>query len=318
MPTNMPVFSLAQLRQQLRPKFRAFNVVSGLFELDQLLSHELGLSAAELLIANQSMNWTQQQQLLDKARQYLHGKPLAYILGTSEFLGLSFKVTTNVLIPRADSEPMVCWLAAYLRELNTQWTHRNTDHERTPQRFNVVDLGTGSGCLSIGLATQLGSLDNSMALEFTLVDCSSAALAIAKENYHQWQRQCDHSAFRFVQSDWFSKLRGQKFDVILSNPPYIDPTGKDFDPSLLNYEPKQALYSQQQGLADLSLIIESAPDYLNPHGLLIVEHGYQQQHSVQRLMQQAQLQRIQTHTDLANHPRFSCGVMPGDVGIKHC
>ena len=217
------------------------------------------------------------------------GEPLAYITGTREFFGLDFKVTPDVLIPRPETELLVEIALAV-----------------SPQQASVVDLGTGSGAIAISLAHKRPDLS------VTASDFSAEALAIAQHNAEQ------HSAqLRLVKSNWFEALKG-KFNTIVSNPPYI----RSNDPHLvaISHEPQQALVAGQSGLDDIIAIVSHASEFLKTDGNLLIEHGYDQATEVKELFEHQGFTQIQTHQDLAGHPRITTGRMrkpqPGKRGGK--
>ena len=179
-------------------------------------------------------------------------EPLQYILGETEFMGLTFHVEPGVLIPRADTE-IVCEQALM----------------RLKPGARVLDIGTGSGALAISLA-KLGK-----DVRVTAVDISDAALAIARAN-----AECLSADVEFVKSDCFSVLKGEKFDMIISNPPYI--SGEEMKvlmPEVL-LEPHLALFGGEDGLDFYRRISREAPEYLNDGGWLVFEIGWLQKDAV--------------------------------------
>ncbi len=209
------------------------------------------------------------------------GEPLAYITGTKEFWSLNLSVNQHVLIPRPETELLV------------ELTLNKIANIESP---HILELGTGSGAIAIALAHSRKDC------QITATDISSEALEIASLN------ASEHNAdIRFVHSDWYSKLTGQKFDVIVSNPPYV----AEQDPNLNNhvtlFEPKNAVISQKNGLEDLAEIIENAPKYLKSSGTLLIEHGFQQAESVYKLFAKANFDSIVNHYDLAGNPRCMQG-----------
>lgn len=212
--------------------------------------------------------------------QRLKGVPIAYLTGKREFWSREFKVTADVLIPRADTELLI--------ELSLTRIPKN-------KPCKIIDLGTGSGVIAITLAAERPYA------KVMAIDISQASLQIAKENarFHGLNSLC------FQQSNWFTRIVKSEFDFIVSNPPYIAAD----DPHLheLRFEPQQALISENKGLKDIATIAKSAYGYLKPGGSLLIEHGCEQQQAVQAIFQQFYYTDIQTHTDLANLPRATCG-----------
>lgn len=207
----------------------------------------------------------------------LRGEPYAYVVKQQEFWSIPLKVTRDVLIPRPDTEVLVEQVLAYAP---------------VNQKVSVLDLGTGSGAIAIALLASNGDF------VVTAVDQSAAALSLAKTNASQYGLD-----IQFICSDWFSKLSGQKFDVIVSNPPYIAAADPHLEQGDLRFEPKAALVSGDDGLDDLRAIIQQAPAYLNAEGRLFVEHGYDQAAAVAELFQQSGFAEIKLHRDLSNNDR---------------
>ena len=244
-------------------------------------------------------------------RRRLAGEPLAYLLGFREFYGRRFLVDRSVLIPRSDTECLLeaalsCLALAYPRGRNgvESATSEGAARDSAPP-FQVLDLGTGSGCLAISLALEATS--KGLPVDVTATDQSARALAVARNNAH-WLG----AKVRFCQGDWYAALGQAKrrFDLVVSNPPYI--AGQD--PHLfmgdLPFEPTSALAGckpNADGLDDLREIIANAPAHLQEGGWLMVEHGHDQQPAVIGLMQQAGFRRVSGRPDLSGTPRLVMG-----------
>jgi release factor glutamine methyltransferase len=213
-------------------------------------------------------------------KRRLNGEPIAYILGYREFYGLKLKVTPDTLIPRPDTETLV--------EAALAKTPQN-------QTCKILDLGTGTGAIALAIAR------NRPQAFVTATDASENALKIAQEN----AQNLEITNIEFVQSDWFGALQNQSFDVIVSNPPYIEQN--DVHLGDLRYEPITALASGQDGLDDIRHIIANAPQHLNSRGYLLLEHGYNQAQSVATLLKQADFCEIQTVKDLGGNDRVTLG-----------
>ena len=211
------------------------------------------------------------------------GQPIAYLIGERDFWTLSLSVDSNVLIPRPDTETLV--EAALPLITNTADT-------------SVLDLGTGSGAIALSIAKELPKAN------ITAVDVHNNALNVAKKN----AVKNNISNVSFVQSNWFESLDDSlQFDLIASNPPYIEPNDPHLNQGDLRFEPTTALVAQENGLADLSNIIQTAPEFLKDNGWLIVEHGYNQASAVDSLFKQYGFTKISLHKDLNNLARCTLG-----------
>lgn len=227
-----------------------------------------------------SLQYTQFQALLERR---LRGEPIAYITGKREFFGHAFKVTPDVLIPRPETELLVEVML---------------DHIPVDRQLDVLELGTGSGCIAISLA-----LARPLA-RVTAVDNKPAALAVAQENARQLQARLN-----FIASDWFSALVIQKFDFIVSNPPYVvkdDPHLKRGD---VRFEPADALQSGEHGMNDLQYIIEHARVSLKDRGSVFLEHGYNQAEKVSSLLKLHGYTATTTWPDLSGNDRVTAGFL---------
>ncbi len=207
----------------------------------------------------------------------LKGEPVAYITGFREFYGVEFKVTQDVLVPRPETELLV-----------------DLALERVPEQgaFRVLDLGTGSGIVGISIAR------HRKRATVTAVDKSPSALAVAKQNGEKLEN------IRFLESDWFAALQGEKFDLILSNPPYI--AEGDEHLANLKFEPALALTSGRDGLDAIRSILEAAPSHLEPGGWLFFEHGYNQGEICRELLSKS-FAEVVTWRDLSGIERVSGG-----------
>jgi release factor glutamine methyltransferase len=219
-------------------------------------------------------------------RRRLSGEPLSLINGEIEFYGLCFQVTPDVLIPRPDSETLIDSLLARVGESGS---------------VTLLELGVGSGVLCIT------ALKHIAGLEVVATDVSIDAVKVATRNADNILGNRD--SIRFLLGDWFDPVTGC-FDFIISNPPYIAEGDVHLDDISMSFEPKIALTSGLDGFRDLSLIIEKSPEYLNPGGWLILEHGFDQSIRVTTAMKEAGFEEIFTDCDLGGRPRVSGGKIP--------
>lgn len=236
------------------------------------------------------LNSEQQAQLESLAERRRRGEPIAHILGEREFWSLPLKISSATLIPRPETELLV----------ETALAHIQPGHPAT-----IADLGTGSGAIALALASER-PLSRIVAVEQ-----SPEALAIAQANARQLG--LDNIVFRH--GSWFAPLNGQRFDLILSNPPYL----REDDPHLqqgdVRHEPRTALVSGADGLDDLRTIIRQAPAHLLPGGWLILEHGYDQGAAVAALLQAAGFSEVAELKDLQGHDRVGIGRWMPEVGV---
>ena len=215
----------------------------------------------------------------------LAGEPVAYILGEKEFYGRMFKVTPDVLIPRPETELLV------------ETALKCLDKNR-PAR--ILDIGTGSGCIALSL-----SLERTDCV-VTAVDISELALAIAKDNA---QSLC--ARVQLLQSNLFDSLDGTRFDLIISNPPYIPAIDPHLCQGDVRFEPKLALSAGPDGLDTMRPLVQAAPDHLLSGGWLMLEHGWDQAVSCRALLVESGFMKVQSLRDLAGHERVALGQWEG-------
>jgi release factor glutamine methyltransferase len=216
------------------------------------------------------------------AKRRLNSEPVAYITGHKEFFGLTLKVDARVLDPRADTEVLVEWTLSCLADV------------QSPQ---MVDLGTGSGAIALALKHSRPDA------KVFATDASEDALAVAKTNAAQLQLD-----IKFHQGSWLTPLNDLQFDAIVSNPPYV--ASDDAHLALLKHEPLSALTAGVDGLDDLRTIVQQSGKHLKPNGWLLLEHGFDQAHAVQTLMQNQGFVSVQSRPDLAGILRCTGGQWP--------
>ncbi|MCS4509311.1 peptide chain release factor N(5)-glutamine methyltransferase [Xylophilus ampelinus] len=219
------------------------------------------------------------------------GLPVAYLVGEKEFFGLPLAVDARVLVPRPDTETLVVWALDVLAGA------ARTD------AAEVLDLGTGSGAIALALAHATARPGAGPAARVTALDASPDALAVAGGNARRLGL-----AVEFLHSDWFSGVAGRRFDLLVSNPPYI--AAGDPHLAALLHEPTAALVAGADGLSDLRTLVAGAPAHLRPGGWLLLEHGWDQADAVQALLRAAGFAQVQSRSDLAGIARCTGGLWP--------
>lgn len=245
-----------------------------------LLSYATNKSQEYLLTADKKLSILEQDTFITSLNRRLNLEPIAYILGYKEFYGRNFKVTNKVLIPRPDTEILVDAVLDTFKQ----------------KHIKILELGVGSGCVIVTLL-----LENLEALA-TATDISNDALLIAQENsgIHNVQ-----SRLNLVSSNWFDELSSRKFDVIISNPPYIPLKDKPLmSLETIKFEPELALFSSSSdGLNSYKIISENAKKFLKPNGKLFLEVGFNQAKPVTKIFLEKNYTFDKCYKDLSNYIR---------------
>lgn len=258
-----------------------------------LLSFVAGKTQAQLFAFGETkLTKAEILQLENLLARRIQGEPLAYILGEWDFWDLTLKVSPATLIPRSDTEILVeqaLFLAKGLLD-------------KGKKKLNILDLGTGTGAIALAVAQALSPLceKNGVALSIIGVDIRPEAVALARENAEKNAL----TNVKFWQSSWFSQIKEREFDLILSNPPYIDAKDPHLSQGDVRFEPKTALVAENRGFADLFHIIHTAPQYLCPQGWLLLEHGFNQGQRVRDFFNN-QWQFIETMRDYGGNERIT-------------
>ena len=240
-----------------------------------LLAEASGFSQSAVLAFQQRiLEGETEQRFADFISRRKQGEPVAYIVGHKEFYGLDLAVNPAVLIPRPETELLV-------------------DLALERAFGSLLDLGTGSGAVALAIQKQHPG-------KVVAVEASAAALVVAKRNAAKHGLKVD-----FRHGRWFEPVAGERFDLIVANPPYV----AEGDPHLadLGFEPRQALVAGHDGLMAIREIAAAAPRYLAPGGWLLLEHGQGQDEAVRGLLGRAGLEEIATWPDLAGIPRVTGG-----------
>jgi release factor glutamine methyltransferase len=259
---------------------------AGVARLDAqlLLAERLGKPRSWLLANDDAvLAAAETAAFLEWAQRRAAGEPLAYLTGHKEFHGFTFGVSPDVLVPRPDTELLVDWALELLGGALA-----------TMARPEVVDLGTGSGAIAVSLERR------EPRIEMLATDTSRAALEIARHNAADLR-----SELAFAAGSWWDAVGDRRFDLAVSNPPYIAPG--DVHLAALRHEPVRALVAAESGLADLRAIVTGAPDHLRPGGWLLLEHGHEQGAAVREMLGAAGFEEVQTRVDLGGNPRCTGG-----------
>lgn len=277
------MMNIKQILEYGVKKLESADIDSKYIDARLILSHLLG-KPIEYLISHYDVKiedsiFHQYKMLIHRRQNH---EPIAYIVGYKEFYGRSFKVNQNVLIPRVDTEILID--AACLALSN-----------KTDKDLKILDLGTGSGIIAITLAKEVANT------QLVAVDISDKSLDIARENAFNLG-VCDR--VEFIKSNWYKDLYKSKYDLIISNPPYIDINDQNImSLETKKYEPNLALYADENGLVNYHIIFKNAESFLKNNGEIIVEIGYNQYNQIQSLCHKYGYRVIQHYQDLGGYVR---------------
>jgi len=226
----------------------------------------------------------QQSQFNVFLQRRLKGEPVAHITGLREFWSLSLEVNATTLIPRPDTETLVeC--ALNLAMLDTA---------------KVLDLGTGTGAIALALGCEMPNW------QIVAVDRVTEAVALANKN----QQRLGINNVDVKQSNWFSALQGERFNLIVTNPPYIEQDDIHLNQGDVRFEPLSALVADDAGMSDIKQIITQSRDYLLSSGYLLIEHGFEQAEAVRHLFKEMAFINIKTVKDFGNNDRVTLAQWP--------
>ena len=253
--------------------------------MQMLVAHELGCTRMELYVRfDEPIDESRLEPLRESLKKRGEGVPVQHLLGSVFFRSHEFKVDARALIPRPETEELAEWLS---KNLSLQ------------EDSTILDMGTGSGCLGLSLAAEFPMAQT------TLADISPDALELAREN----ASANDITNVAFVESDLFSAFKGQQFDLIVANLPYV-PEGEELAPEV-RHDPVLALFSGKDGLDLIRRFVPEAPAHLSPGGTLAMEIGIGQSAETERLLADASFTDVLTLKDLSGIPRFPIAKTPG-------
>lgn len=251
-------------------------------DIELLLAHVLGKNRSYLRTwPERELDAEQLKRFNEALARRQAGEPVAYILGQQGFWTLELEVASHTLIPRPDTELLVETALSLI--------------PATPAQ--VLDLGTGTGAIALALASERP------AWQVTGVDRIAEAVELAERN----RQRLGFNHARFVQSHWFSALAGQRYQLIVSNPPYIAADDRHLNEGDVRFEPSSALVAGADGLDDIRHIVEQAPEHLENGGWLLLEHGFDQAEAVRALLSTRGFTQVESRRDLGGHQRISLG-----------
>ncbi|WP_167403524.1 peptide chain release factor N(5)-glutamine methyltransferase [Paraburkholderia rhynchosiae] len=258
-----------------------------------LLTHVLGWRQTQLITrADEALDSAHVERYRTLEARRVAGEPVAQLVGAREFFGLEFEVTPHVLIPRPETELLVETALTAMENVS---------------RPRVLDLGTGTGAIAVAIASMRPDA------QVSALDRSAEALAVARRNaVRLLDAKRPGGAVTFTQSDWYDSLDAAlRFNVIVSNPPYIASGDSHLSQGDLRHEPRGALTDEADGLSAIRAIVAGAPARLAANGVLWMEHGYDQAEAVRALLTAQGFADVRSERDLAGIERISGGRLSG-------
>ena len=275
------MLTIREIKERTEAFFKKKSVPNAKLDTDILIAHSLGIKRLDIYLdLDRPLTEAQLTDLRSLVKRRASREPLQYIIGNTEFYGLTLKVDPRALIPRHETEELIELIVERLKA--------------PPKR--ILDLGTGSGAIALALASRYSDA------EVTATDQSEEAITLAKENALALNLS---SRVTFIKGNWFEPLdEGARFDLIVSNPPYLtEAEMQTAEPEVIDHEPHNALASGQEGLDDLGLLFKSVPRHLAEGGLLALETGIGQADAIKAMALEVSLHG-QSVEDLSEHPRF--------------
>ena len=270
------------IRDLLKASQAQLDADTAALDCEILLAHCLGKDRTYLYTwPEQQTEISAEKKFQDLLRRRIEGEPIAYLIGHREFWSLSLSVNSSTLIPRPDTERLVEVALELLAVENAR----------------VLDLGTGTGAIALALAKEKSSW------QLLGVDIAIEAVQLAQKNAATLAIRNAH----FMQSNWFEHIDTQRFDLIVSNPPYIAADDPHLQQGDVRFEPSRALIADNNGLAAIETIAHRAKNYLQANGWLLFEHGYRQAPAVRTLLSQLDYSDISTWHDWSGNERVTGG-----------
>lgn len=226
-----------------------------------------------------------EKHFLELLERRISGEPIAYIIGVKEFWSLPLRVSPATLIPRPDTEVLVELVLENFGEV---------------KYLQCLDLGTGTGAIALALASEQPSW------QIDAIDFNLDAVQLAQKNAETLQL----TQVNIFQSNWFSAVNERKYEVIVSNPPYIDDLDENLSQGDVRFEPKSALVASEHGLGDIQHIAQQALSFFKPQGALFFEHGFEQGQAVRNILTDLGYANAQTVRDLNGHERITWAISP--------
>ena len=275
------MLTIREIKERTEIFFQEKGVPSAKLDTDILIAHSLGIKRLDIYLdLDRPLTEAQLTDLRPLVKRRASREPLQYIIGNTEFYGITLKVDPRALIPRHETEELIELIVERL--------------ETPPAR--ILDLGTGNGAIALALASKYSGA------KVTATDQSEEAITLAKENADALNLS---SRVTFIKGNWFEPLdEGARFDLIVSNPPYLtEAEMQTAEPEVIDHEPHNALASGQEGLDDLGLLFKSVPRHLAEGGLLALETGIGQADAIKAMALEVSLHG-QSVEDLSEQPRF--------------
>jgi release factor glutamine methyltransferase len=223
----------------------------------------------------------------------LDGQPIAYLVGSREFWSMDIRVTPDVLIPRPETETLVELALGLIPP---------------GEESRIVDLGTGSGAIALAIASERPDC------RVTAIENSPVALLVAQDNADR----LGLAGIEFLPGDWYAPLVDRKFDLIVSNPPYVPDNDEHLQRGDVRFEPQTALRGGEHGLDEISRIITGAGDHLEPDGKLLIEHGFNQGAAIRAELGRCEIYETETFPDISGTPRvtLACNVSQENLSSR--